>query len=140
MVSMFGLVLIITLKRCDIISIMDNNKQKIWFTSDTHFGHENIIRYSDRPYRDKFEMDESLIENWNSKIQPGDLVYHLGDVFFCNEERALQIINRLNGQKFLILGNHDKTVKRSENLKAQFIQIRDYHEITINGQSSMLWH
>lgn len=100
--------------------------QQIWFTSDTHFGHANVIRYSNRPYKDKEEMDEGMIANWNSRVQPGDLVYHLGDVFFCQESVAAQILRRLNGEKFLIFGNHDKTIKRSEKLRSMFVKCVDY--------------
>lgn len=112
----------------------------IWFTSDTHFGHTNVIRYSNRPYRDKEEMDEAMIANWNARVQPGDLVYHLGDVFFCQESVAASILRQLNGQKFLIYGNHDKVIKRSERLRQMFVKCVDYHEVTIEGQSIVLCH
>jgi len=52
---------------------------KIWFTADTHLGHENVIRYNPRPFSSTAEMDEALIENWNQVVQPDDAVYHLGD-------------------------------------------------------------
>lgn len=79
----------------------------IWVTSDTHFGHENIIKYSDRPFHNIEEMDEALIENWNRVVKPGDKVYHLGDVWMGSGERAYKNIRRLNGKKRLVLGNHD---------------------------------
>lgn len=79
----------------------------IWITSDTHFGHENIIKYADRPFKDVDEMDEALIENWNSVVKEGDKVYHLGDVWMSNGEKAYKNIRRLNGKKRLVLGNHD---------------------------------
>ena len=113
--------------------------QQVWFTSDTHFGHANIIRYSNRPYQDKEEMDEALITNWNAKVQPGDLVYHLGDVFFCHEPVAGKILARLNGQKFLIFGNHDKGLKNGM-LKHLFTWMGDYKEITVEGQKIILCH
>lgn len=78
----------------------------IWIISDTHFGHENIIKYCNRPFKDTQEMDEHMIEQWNKVVKPGDKIYHLGDVFF-GEENASKIFPRLNGQKRLILGNHD---------------------------------
>lgn len=119
---------------------MSENKQQVWFTSDTHFGHTNVIRYSNRPFRDKEEMDEAMIANWNARVQPGDIVYHLGDVFFCQEPVAMSILRRLNGQKFLIYGNHDKLIKRSERLRSMFVKCADYHEVTIEGQSIILCH
>ena len=79
--------------------------REIWITSDTHFGHENIIRYCDRPFANAAEMDEMLIENWNSVVKDGDIVYHLGDVYLGVEGR--KAIPKLNGRKRLVLGNHD---------------------------------
>lgn len=80
----------------------------IWFTADTHFGHGNILRYSHRPFAKAHEMDETLIQNWNSRVKPGDTVYHLGDVSLCAPARTAEIIGRLNGTIHLIRGNHDK--------------------------------
>jgi calcineurin-like phosphoesterase family protein len=76
----------------------------IWVVSDTHFGHDNIIKYCDRPFANATEMDEALIENWNSVVKDGDIVYHLGDVYFSEGHKALP---KLKGRKRLILGNHD---------------------------------
>lgn len=79
----------------------------IWVTSDTHFGHKNIIKYGDRPFENVEQMDEALIENWNSVVKQGDKVYHLGDVWMSNGEAAYKNLRRLNGKKRLVLGNHD---------------------------------
>lgn len=57
---------------------------KLYFTSDHHFGHKNIIKFSERPFQDVHEMDEVLIQKWNEKVQPEDEVYHLGDVGLCS--------------------------------------------------------
>lgn len=85
----------------------------IWIISDTHFGHENIIRYCDRPFKNAKEADEKMIENWNSVVKDGDIVYHLGDVYFGVNGR--DAVSKLKGRKRLILGNHD-------NGKDQFLQ------------------
>lgn len=78
----------------------------VFLTSDSHFGHENIIQYCNRPFVSAQEMDETLIERWNSAVKPADKVYHLGDV--AMNERALKaVMPRLNGSKRLIRGNHD---------------------------------
>lgn len=84
----------------------------IWFTSDTHFGHANFLTFQDvdgaviRPFASVDEMDELIIERWNSVVRDGDKIYHLGDVCF-NKSRFSDIMGRLKGSKRLILGNHD---------------------------------
>lgn len=82
----------------------------IWVTSDTHFNHENIIKFCGRPFESAKMMNEMLVDNWNSVIKPGDKVYHLGDVYmgggFEREETEKMLLS-LNGQKRLLLGNHD---------------------------------
>ena len=79
-----------------------------FFIADTHFGHEAIIRYENRPYSCVEEMDETLIANWNSSIRRGDKVFLLGDLSFYRDDKTAEIVKRLNGSKYLILGNHDK--------------------------------
>jgi len=82
-----------------------------WFTSDTHFGHRNIIRYCDRPFTDVNHMNEVLIRNWNERVAPDDTVYHLGDVALGPWEEWNGILTRLNGLKVLVIGNHDRIFK-----------------------------
>ena len=82
--------------------------REIWVTSDTHFGHSNIIKYCDRPYNGTQEMDWDLIDKWNSVVNDGDIVYHLGDVYMNSSKGYMQnILGKLKGRKRLILGNHD---------------------------------
>lgn len=81
---------------------------KVFFTSDTHFGHSNIITWCNRPFKDVHEMNEALIENWNSTVGPDDVIYHLGDFAFGGSGFWKSIVERLNGKKYLILGNHDE--------------------------------
>lgn len=102
-----------------------------YFTSDTHFGHANIIKYSNRPYRDADHMNESLIANWNSVVKPTDTIFHLGDLGFTNEEALIKIVQRLNGQKIYLYGNHDKTVKKSKKLQGLFGKVCDYYELYV---------
>jgi calcineurin-like phosphoesterase family protein len=80
----------------------------IWFISDCHFNHENIIKYCDRPYKTVDEMNSQLIKNWNYWIKNDDLVYNLGDFCLGNKATIASFVSKLNGRKFLILGNHDR--------------------------------
>jgi calcineurin-like phosphoesterase family protein len=82
-----------------------------FFTSDTHFGHKNIIAYSNRPFKDYAHMDRRIVDNWNSVVTPTDVVYHLGDVAMGLSDRWDEILKSLNGYKVLIVGNHDRVFK-----------------------------
>lgn len=79
-----------------------------WLTADHHFGHRRVIEYTKRPFISVEEMDKTMIERWNEVVAPEDLVYHLGDFGFGTEAELEIILARLNGQKFLIRGNHDR--------------------------------
>ena len=87
--------------------------KNIWVISDTHFNHENILKFTDRdgfiirPFASVQQMDEHMVQKWNSVVKPGDKVYHLGDVFFGSKEYFKKLWPRLNGSKNLIVGNHD---------------------------------
>jgi calcineurin-like phosphoesterase family protein len=81
--------------------------KKIFFTSDTHFNHANIIEYCKRPFKDIIHMNESMIENWNRVVSPRDIVYHLGDFAMGDKSKIPSILSRLNGHIILICGNHD---------------------------------
>lgn len=116
----------------------------IWFTSDTHFGHKNIIQYTQRPFESVEEMDETMIERWNERVAPNDSVYHLGDVGLCPAPQLKEILDRLNGSIFLITGNHEKSALEC---KRRFEWIKDYYELRVadpdadNGrQKIMLMH
>lgn len=84
-----------------------NDGSKIFFTSDTHFGHENIIKFCNRPFKSKKEMDKILIENWNNKVPDDGLVFHLGDFAWGDFKFWTYIREKLNGTIILIKGNHD---------------------------------
>jgi calcineurin-like phosphoesterase family protein len=105
----------------------------IYFTSDTHFGHANVIKYSNRPYKDKDEMDQCLIENWNSRVQPSDTVYHLGDLSFRNAEETDKILNRLNGIIHFRPGNHDKVVHQNKSLQSRFASMFAKQELYLHA-------
>lgn len=86
---------------------IDTTQVKIWFTSDTHFGHKNILTFCERPFNSVEEMDNAIIERWNSKVGKDDIVFHLGDFAFASNKRWQELIYKLNGKIYLILGNHD---------------------------------
>jgi calcineurin-like phosphoesterase family protein len=85
----------------------------IWVVSDTHIGHANILKFVDskgarvRPFDTVEQMNEYILEKWNSVVKPGDKVYHLGDVFFGDRDEFKRAWPKFNGSKRVILGNHD---------------------------------
>ncbi len=80
---------------------------KTFFIADTHFGHDAIIRYENRPFKDAAEQDEVLIRNWNGAVSADDEVFLVGDFTAYGEEKSREILSRLNGRKYLVVGNHD---------------------------------
>lgn len=124
----------------------------IYFTSDLHFYHKNIIKYSPafRNYENAEEMNEALIAYWNSVVTPEDTVYNLGDLSMAaNTKKIIEVAKRLNGKHFLILGNHDHSIKKDkEKLIAitkddgnkMFEDIRDYKLLTFPGIQIILSH
>lgn len=105
----------------------------VFLVSDTHFGHAGVCRFlrSDgtklRPWTDPNEMDEAMVKLWNDTVKPNDKVYHLGDVVI--NRKALQILQRLNGRKVLIRGNHD--IFKLEDYAPFFTDVRAVH--VMNG-------
>lgn len=89
---------------------------RVFFTSDTHFNHTNIIRFCDRPFGSTEEMNEKLIGNWNSVVGLDDIVFHLGDFCLGGSAEWTKVLDRLNGKIYLIIGNHDL-----KNMKQGFI-------------------
>jgi len=111
----------------------------VYFTSDNHFGHNNILQLGKgRPFDSLSEMEEAMIENWNRVVQKGDRIYHLGDFSFkAKQDHIDSILRKLNGDKFLISGNHDsKAVLKSQH----WSQVWQYREISIEGQKIILSH
>ncbi len=100
--------------------------EKIWFTADQHHGHNKIVDFCKRPTTVE-QQDEWLInETWNKYIGKKDRVYILGDLSMANRNEAEKFIGKLNGQKYLILGNHDKNIQNS----TQFVQITQIKDFT----------
>jgi len=112
------------------------NEKQIWFTSDTHFGHANVIRFNNRPFKDVEQMDAMLIKNWNSVVSYQDDVYHLGDFSLTSAERSLRILEQLNGNIHLIKGNHEKSVLEKSFTRDKFCWIKDYYELKVEDPSA----
>lgn len=98
-----------------------------WATSDTHFGHANVIKYSNRPYANVDEMDEALIQNWNACVLDDHTIIHLGDFSF--KDPALYL-NRLKGKIIYIPGNHDQMFYKNKKLLDRFENAAMLHEVT----------
>ena len=106
----------------------------VFLVSDTHFGHKGVCHFTLndgvtklRPFDTPEEMDEFMVEAWNAKVRPNDKVYHLGDVVM--HRRSLSIMDRLNGDKVLIRGNHD--IFKDDDYRKYFRELRAYH--VMNG-------
>ncbi len=111
----------------------------IYFISDTHFGHENIIKMCNRPFDSIEEMDETLISNWNSKVKGNDTVYILGDLFY-RSENVEEILARLKGKKKLITGNHDGSWLTKFDARKYFVSIDKFIEVSDGQRSLTLCH
>lgn len=105
----------------------------VFLVSDTHFGHKNICKFTNydgsplRPWDDVAEMDEEMVKRWNETVPPKGKCYLLGDV--CINRKSLPILDRLNGAKVLIKGNHD--IFHLSDYTPYFRDIRSYH--ILNG-------
>ena len=117
----------------------ESEAEHIFFTSDTHFHHENIMRYSNRPFVSIEEHDRTLIENWNKKVPKNGIVYHLGDVGFASSECLNNILSQLNGKIHLIVGNHDHKHILKQQCKF-FESIEMQYTIQIGEQQILLNH
>lgn len=106
--------------------------------SDTHFYHENIIRFDGRPFATIEEMNQTLIDNWNAVVHPTDTVYVLGDMFFkAKNEQVVEVLDKLNGEIIYVWGNHERELKRNpEVVKKYFKETHDYLVIPYTYQDT----
>lgn len=111
----------------------------IYFVSDTHCDHRNVIYLCNRPFVDIFDHDEQIIKNWNKTVGKDDEVYHLGDFAWSNVSRAESIVIRLNGRKHWITGNHDKP-RVVKDLSKYFESVQTYKELSVNNRMYVLCH
>lgn len=116
---------------------------KKWVTSDLHFGHDRIRQFCPKTrsrFVDVVDMREKMIAEWNTIVQSDDIVYILGDVAFMSGFEASKVINRLNGSKILIVGNHDKKTLKDIHFQNSFKEIHNYHEFVHNGTLIVMFH
>ena len=110
----------------------------LWLTSDEHYGHENIIKYCNRPFENVTKMNEGLIDRHNARVNNGDYVIHCGD--FAFHQDPIPYIRKLNGIHYFVRGNHDP-YKKSQVSHDQIIDVR-YHgqHIVVCHFSMQAWH
>jgi len=105
----------------------------LWFTSDHHFGHKNVIEFSKRPFQNVDEMNAEMIRRWNEKVGKDDIVYHLGDFGLMSAGKLRQIREQLNGKIHLIIGNHESSAL---DIPDCFESIQPYLELTIEDEDA----
>lgn len=116
-----------------------SENQNIFFTSDTHFCHKNIINFCNRPFSDLQEMHREITRMWNETVRSSDIVFILGDIIFGGANAYEEILPQLNGKKYLILGNHDYK-NFSLNKHKYFEGVYDKMFIAVDNQEIILNH
>lgn len=112
-----------------------------YFIADTHFGHRNALAFDARPFKTIEDHDQIIINNWNGKVGIDDEVFILGDVSWYNVTKTIDIVESLNGNKHLIIGNHDKKLLRNREFRSLFVEIVDYKELSLpDGKGIVLSH
>ena len=111
----------------------------VFFTSDLHLGHGNIINLCDRPFVDIEEMDRVLIENWNRRVKKNDTVYVMGDIVW-DKKKVAYYMEQLSGRKILVIGNHDSHWVKKEEIHDFFEMIVPYIEVHLNCHPITMCH
>ncbi len=111
-----------------------------YYTADTHFGDNRIIRLCNRPFRDMDDMISTIAENWNSVVDRKDDVYLVGDVAFGYRGDLRSLLDSLRGRKHLLVGNHDAGWMRNENNLGAFRTVDMISKIKDEGRSVVLCH
>jgi calcineurin-like phosphoesterase family protein len=126
----------------DKIHILLSETEKIFFTSDLHFEHRNILSFCHRPYDNIKQMNEELIKNWNNTVSDNDTVFILGDIYwFEGRHECKRLLEQLNGKTiYIVPGNHDK-IKTFELLSERFVVLDSCVTlwVTIDGKIKELF-
>lgn len=138
----------------DTLNLEIGGGQKIYFSSDQHFGHKNVLRFCQRPYETTKEMGKALIDNWNSKVTNNDIIFVLGDFFwFHGRHEIKKVVDKLNGKTiYIVPGNHckrtayelcDERVQLLDDISALYIrevgkpQVK--YEVYVSHMPLMTW-
>ena len=113
---------------------------KIFLTSDTHWGHKNIIGFCGRPFPFVRDMDETFIRNWNAVVSSVDHVYHVGDCSYYKDAKTAEILRSLNGTIFLVPGNHDTPKRFGALSKELAVVLPPLCAIEVEGRLAVLCH
>jgi len=110
-----------------------------YYISDLHIGHENVIKFDKRPFKDIDEMFDVILSNWNNVVTNKDTVYILGDFIWLKENMWYDIVKQFKGNKVLIKGNHDAR-QFSQTTRGLFSDIKDYLEVKDSGKRVIMCH
>lgn len=121
--------------------------ENVFFTSDLHFGHKNIIKYNPatRGYDSSDAMDASLINHWNSKVSDDDLVIIVGDISLHSLSYTEELMGYLKGDKIIVFGNHDQRLQkqlcnRNAKINKHFIMSGDILSFVYNDNQFIACH
>lgn len=121
-----------------INSKLDDFEGNIYFISDHHFNHKNIIRFSDRPFVDLHSMETFLIDQHNDIVKDDDIVIFVGDFGFCGNTVGKELLSRMNGYKIIVLGNHDVYHGKIKNFGYDELYV--LKELVYNNQKLVITH
>jgi len=124
----------------DNVDFKFEDGSKVFFTSDTHWGHTNILEFCNRPYKNVEEMNHCLIDNWNKKVPADGLVFHLGDFAWGGYPFWKNIRDQLNGKIILIKGNHDEKNLTTTGAQELFEHVAYQMKIRVEGRAIYLNH
>lgn len=112
-----------------------------FYLADTHWGHKNCMAFDNRPFSSVEENDKMLIDNWNDAVNIDDDVYILGDISWYNVTKTIEILKYLNGNKHLLVGNHDGRFLKNKDFRNCFVEIAYYKELDLgDGKKLILSH
>ena len=124
------------------IKLNDVNPSNIWFTSDWHLFHNNILKYDGRPFKNIDDMNDTIIKNHSPpNLGPKDHLFILGDLSFRDRDNLNELLHRITAKKYFVVGNHDKPVWKQKFMDRHFSRyFAGYAELTVKQQMAVLSH